>query len=183
MFPQRPEIGHHHLLDKVMAPREAAGLAEGCVTRRPLRINLCRRSHTSRRLHVHHSRSKRILLDVQPCLGKKPRSFHIELVPRPVLFPLILLRKRDLQTTVLLGPLCHKGAIGKLILHFHAVNLCLLRQTLKFIVCAKSIQIRRSTVGLIGPAKFTQSEEAIRGQMINLKVKLLKHLAKELDGR
>jgi hypothetical protein len=59
----------------------------------------------------------------------------------------------------------------------------LLQLTLKFIVCAKSNQIRRSAVGLAGPAKLTQSEEAIQGQVMNLKIKLLKHLAKELDGR
>jgi hypothetical protein len=53
----------------------------------------------------------------------------------------------------------------------------------KFIICTKSIQIRRSAVGITGPAKFTQSEEVIRGQIMNLKFKLLKHLAKELGRR
>ena len=78
-------------------------------------------------------------------------------------------------------PFHHKSAAT--VLSYELIFTHLLRLTLKFIVCTKSIQIRRSTVGLVGPAKFTQSEEAIRGQMINLKVKLLKHLAKELDGR
>jgi hypothetical protein len=53
----------------------------------------------------------------------------------------------------------------------------------KFIVLTESIQIRRSAIGLAGPAKLTQGEKAIWGQMMNLKIKLLKHLAKEFDGR
>jgi len=181
MFPQRLEIGHHHLFDKVTTPREVVGFAKGHVTRCSLRINLWRRPHTSRRLHVSHCRSKRILLDPQPCLGNNPRSFHIEPVARPVLLPLILLCEGNLQTTILLSPLRHEGATGKLILNFHAINLHLLRLTLKFIIRTKCIQVRGSVICLTGIAKFAQHQNTIGHEMMELYLEGLQNQPKEVD--
>ena len=108
-------------------------------------------------------------------------GLDIKLVFHPVFIPLVLLAPRDLQLGFPLLPLHHKSVAA--ILSYELIFTHLLRLTLKFMVCAESIQIRRSTIGLAGPAKFTQSEEVIGGQMMNLKVKLLKHLAKECDRR
>ena len=108
-------------------------------------------------------------------------GLDIKPIFHPVFIPLVLLTPRDLQSGFPLLPLRHKSVAA--ILSYELIFTHLLRLTLKFIVCAESIQIWRSAVGLVGPAKLTHSEEAIQGQMMNLKVKLLKHLAKELDGR
>jgi hypothetical protein len=78
-------------------------------------------------------------------------------------------------------PLRHKGAAA--ILSYELIFTHLLWLSLKFIVLTESIRIRRSVAGLAGTTKLTQGEEAIRGQMMNLNIKLLKHLAKEFDGR
>ena len=53
---------------------------------------------------------------------------------------------------------------------------------LKLIISAKGIQIWLSTVGLIGPAKLTQSKKSIGGEVVNLNIKLLKYFMQELNG-
>ena len=113
--------------------------------------------------------------------GGDAKGLDIKPIFHPVFIPFVLLTPRDLQSGFPLLPLRHKSAAT--VLSYELIFTHLLRLTLKFIVCAESIQIWRSAVGLVGPAKLTQSEEAIQGQMMNLKVKLLKHLVKELDGR
>ena len=142
-----------------MAPRVPASQGEGLVTGLPLRSHLSTRSRHSGDAEG---------LDIKPI-------FHL------VFIPLVLLTPRDLQSGFPLLPFHHKSAAT--VLSYEPIFTHLLWLTLKFIVCAESIQIRCSAVGLVGPAKLTHSEEAIQGQMMNLKVKLLKHLAKELDGR
>ena len=59
----------------------------------------------------------------------------------------------------------------------------LLWLALKLKVCAKHVQIRLNIIGLAGPAKLTQSEKSIGSKVVDLEIKFLKNLTKELHRR
>lgn len=109
------------------------------------------------------------------------KGLDIKLIFHPIFVSLILLAPRDLQLGFPLLPLCHECAAA--ILSYEIVLAHLLWMALKLIICAESIQIRHNAIRFAGLAEFTQSEKAIGGQVVNLKIKLPKLLAKELDGR
>ena len=104
------------------------------------------------------------------------KGLHVKPIAHPILIPLVLLAIRDFQHRIPLLPLHHKCVAP--ILSYKLIITNLLGLALKLIILVEGVQIWLGTVGLTGPAKLTQSEEDIRGQMVNLKVKLLQHFTK-----
>jgi len=108
-------------------------------------------------------------------------GLNIEPIAHPILVPLVLLAPRNLQSRVPLLPLRHKRAAT--ILSYKPLSTHLLRLALKLKVCAKHVQIRFSTIGLAGPTKLTQSEKSVGSKVVDLEIKFLKNLTKELNRR
>jgi hypothetical protein len=182
-FTKRPKLSSHHLLYKITASGVPAGQSEGLITSLSVRSNLTARSHLSQRLHLSHNRGKRILSNLLPILKSRSnaKGLHIKPIVHPILIPLILLTRRDLQPRIPLLPLRHERTTA--ILRYKLIFTHLLRLALKLIVFAESVQIRLSAIGLASPANLTQSKQAIRSKLVNLHIELLQHLMKKSNGR
>jgi hypothetical protein len=84
---------------------------------------------------------------------------------------------RKSPSEVPLLPLRHKDIAAILRNKLLTTNLHLLRLPLQPVVCAKCVQISLSAIKLTSLAELAQSKKTVGGQMMDLKLKHIKHLA------